>query len=139
MFPRPVVYLRPLGRRRAMPDEGLRVGILRRIRYNLYKASHGSRPPWDRLQEQTALYARLGSARRCKVCGLSIRGPLGLLNRAIWGVVPLSKHPDLCSVCRVGERLLEVTVLFADARGFTSYAEDRPPEQEAQAPNEMFT
>ena len=81
-----------------MPDDGLRVGILRRIRYNLYKASHGGREPWDRLQEQTALYARLGAATRCKVCGLSIRGPLGLLNRAIWGVVPLSKHPDLCNV-----------------------------------------
>ena len=121
-----------------MPDDGLRVGILRRVRYNLYKATHAGREPWDRLQEQTALYARLGTATRCKVCGLSIRGPLGLLNRAIWGVVPLSKHPDLCNVCRVGERLLEVTVLFADARGFTSYAEGRPPQEVAQALNAMF-
>ncbi len=38
----------------------------------------------------------MGTASRCKVCGLSIRGPLGFVNRAIWGVAPLSKHPDLC-------------------------------------------
>ena len=43
-------------------------------------------------------YAEVGSATRCKVCGLSIRGPLGFLNRAFWGVTPLSKHPDLCNV-----------------------------------------
>ena len=42
--------------------------------------------------------------------------PLGLTRG---GIAPLSKHPDLCNVCRVGERLLEVTVLFADAGGYT--------------------
>ena len=34
--------------------------------------------------------------------------------------------------------MLEVTVLFADARGFTSYAEGRPPQEVAQALNTMF-
>ena len=72
------------------------------------------------------------------VCGLSIRGPLGWLNRSFWGIAPLSKHPDLCNVCRVGERLLEVTVLFADARGFTQYAERRPADEVAGTINKMF-
>jgi len=81
-----------------MSERGLRVNLLTGIRYYLYKATHAGREPWDRLQKQTALYARLGTATRCKVCGLSIRGPLGLVNRAFWGVTPLSKHPDLCNV-----------------------------------------
>jgi len=43
-------------------------------------------------------YAKVGTATRCKVCGLSIRGPLGFVNRAVWGITPLAKHPDLCNV-----------------------------------------
>ena len=81
-----------------MPERGLRVNLLTNIRYNLYKATHAGREPWGWMQEQTALYARLGTATRCKVCGLSIRGPLGFVNRSLWGVTPLSKHPDLCNV-----------------------------------------
>jgi adenylate cyclase len=38
----------------------------------------------------------------------------------------------------VGERLLEVTVLFADARGFTHFAEGRAPEEVVGALNRMF-
>lgn len=123
----------------APPDEaGLRVRLLRPIRYTLYKATHGGREPWPWLTEMTDHYARVGTATRCKVCGLSIRGPLGWLNRSLWGITPLSKHPDLCSVCRVGERLLEVTVLFADARGFTQFAEGRPADEVAATMNKVF-
>ncbi|MDP2673413.1 MAG: hypothetical protein Q8Q00_00695 [Dehalococcoidia bacterium] len=81
-----------------MSERGLRVNLLTGIRYYLYKATHAGREPWGWLQGQTAFYARLGTATRCKVCGLSIRGPLGFVNRALWGVTPLSKHPDLCNV-----------------------------------------
>ncbi len=34
--------------------------------------------------------------------------------------------------------MLEVTVLFADARGFTAYAEGRPPQEVAETLNSMF-
>ncbi len=34
--------------------------------------------------------------------------------------------------------MLDVTVLFADARGFTAFAEGRPPQEVAQALNTMF-
>ncbi len=121
-----------------LDEAGLRTRLLRATRYGLYKATHGGREPWPGLSEMTEHYARVGTATRCKVCGLSIRGPLGWLNRAIWGITPLSKHPDLCSVCRIGERLLEVTVLFADARGFTEFAEGRSPEEVAATMNRMF-
>ncbi len=123
----------------APPDEaGLRTRLLRPIRYTLYKATHRGREPWPWLAEMTEHYTRVGSATRCKVCGLSIRGPLGWVNRAIWGITPLSKHPDLCSVCRIGERLFEVTVLFADARGFTGFSEGRAPDEVAATMNKMF-
>ena len=121
------------------PDEaGARTRALRQLRYGLYKATHPGREPWPRLASLTDRYARVGTATRCKVCGLSIRGPLGWLNRSFWGVAPLSKHPDLCNVCKIGERLLEVTVLFADARGFTHFAEGRPPDEVARVMNTMF-
>ena len=81
-----------------MSERGARVNALTKIRYNLYKAIHLGREPWDWLAAKTEHYAKVGTATRCKVCGLSIRGPLGFINRAIWGVTPLSKHPDLCNV-----------------------------------------
>ena len=120
-----------------MAEQGVRAALLSRIRYRLYKAIHLGREPWDRVRAEIEHQSLVGTAYRCKVCGLSIRGPLGFVNRAIWGVVPMSKHPDLCNVCRIGERLLEVTVLFAD-RGFTAYAEGRPPQEVAAALNTMF-
>jgi len=81
-----------------MPERGPRVNLLTTVRYRLYKAGHAGREPWDWLRAKTEHYARVGTATRCKVCGLSIRGPLGFVNRALWGVAPLSKHPDLCNV-----------------------------------------
>lgn len=123
-----------------IPDdkEDRRLGLLRSIRQGLYRRTHGGQDPWEALSRMTRRYAQVGSATRCKVCGLSIRGPLGWLNRSLWGVMPLSKHPDLCNVCRVGERVLEVTVLFADARGFTAFAEGRPADEVAAVMNKMF-
>jgi len=77
---------------------GLRVEILTLIRYVFYRATHFGREPWGWLRGKTEHYAAVGTATRCKVCGLSIRGPLGWVNRALWGVATLSKHPDLCNV-----------------------------------------
>ncbi len=119
-------------------EDGAGVRLLRGIRQSLWRATHGGQEPWGELSRMTAHYAEVGTATRCKVCGLSIRGPLGWLNRSIWGVLPMSKHPDLCNLCRVGDRVLEVTVLFADARGFTTFAEGRPPDEVAEAMNRMF-
>jgi class 3 adenylate cyclase len=119
-------------------ERGARVNFLTNARYNLYKHTHGGKEPWDRMKEKAEHYARVGTATRCKVCGLSIRGPLGWVNRAFWGVQPLAKHPDLCNVCRFGERLLEVTVLFADARGFTRFAEEHAPDEVADTLNVLF-
>jgi len=80
------------------PGDALRVGVLRKVRYNLYRTTHGGREPWNALARSAAHYAKVGTATRCKVCGLSIRGPLGFVNRAVWGITPLAKHPDLCNV-----------------------------------------
>jgi hypothetical protein len=80
-----------------MSERGVRPRLLAGIRRILYKAIR-RREPWDWLAAKTEQYASVGTATRCKVCGLSIRGPLGFVNRAVWGVTPLSKHPDLCNV-----------------------------------------
>ena len=81
-----------------MSERGVRVNVLTKIRYSLYRATHLGREPWGWMRAKTERFAEVGTATRCKVCGLSIRGPLGLVNRAFWGVTPLSKHPDLCNV-----------------------------------------
>ncbi len=83
---------------RSKPERGPRVEVLTGIRYYLYRTMHLGQEPWGWLQGKTEHYAKVGTATRCKVCGLSIRGPLGWLNRAAWGVAPLPKHPDLCNV-----------------------------------------
>ncbi len=83
---------------RTRPERGPRVNVLTMMRYLYFKASHGWREPWGDLARRTEHYAEVGSATRCRVCGLSIRGPLGFVNRAVWGVAPLPKHPDLCNV-----------------------------------------
>ena len=79
-------------------ERGVRANLLTMIRYLGYRARHGGKEPWDSLKQRTEHYAQVGTATRCKVCGLSIRGPLGFVNRAFWGVTPLHKHPDLCNV-----------------------------------------
>ena len=122
------------------PDEaGLRTRLVRAFRTGVvlptYKATHRGHDPRSDMTER---FARVGTATRCKVCGLSIRGPLGWVNRSLWGVMPLSKHPDLFNICKIGEQVLEVTVLFADAQGFTQFAEGRPPDEVAVTMNKMF-
>ena len=76
----------------------MRLKLLVLIRHFLFKLRYGLRSEHgEHIREQIKHFREVGTATRCKVCGLSIRGPLGWTNRAIWGVAPNLKHPDLCS------------------------------------------
>ena len=79
-------------------NRGPRARALAGIRYWAYRITHFGREPWVWLASETVRHGEVGTETRCLVCGLSIRGPLGFINRAIFGVVPLTKHPDLCNV-----------------------------------------
>jgi adenylate cyclase len=79
----------------------------------------------------------LPSSPRCRVCLL----PFGGLGR-VMGFKPSRKNPNHCRACfeaaPLGGHDMEVGVLFADIRGFTSWCESQPPEAVAQALNRFY-
>lgn len=80
---------------------------------------------------------RLPSSPRCKVCLL----PFGGLGRVV-GFKPSRKNPNHCRACfeaaPLGGHDMEVGVLFADIRGFTSWCERQTPEAVARALNRFY-
>jgi adenylate cyclase len=70
---------------------------------------------------------------RCKVCNVPFAGPGRAFKLA--GLGPSRKNPNMCTTCferaPVGGTELEIGVLFADVRGFTSLAEEAAPEEVA--------
>ena len=72
----------------------------------------------------------LPSTPRCGFCGAPFAGIGGRLVRPL-GYRPSRKNPNVCSLCvelaPPGGMTLEIGVLFADIRGFTSDSESRAP------------
>ena len=84
------------------------------------------------------LNRRLPSSPRCRVCLL----PFGGLGRVV-GFKPSRKNPNHCRACfeaaPLGGHDMEVGILFADIRGFTSWCESQSPEAVARALNRFYT
>jgi adenylate cyclase len=72
-------------------------------------------------------------APRCKLCNIPFAG-IGRVFR-IAGFAPSRKNPNMCNACfekaPVGGSEVEIGVLFADVRGYTSLAESSSPEAAA--------
>jgi adenylate cyclase len=84
---------------------------------------------------------RLPSDPRCRLCLAPFGGAGGRIMRR-FGFGPSRKNPTLCNTCfekaPMGGVEMEIGVLFADIRGFTSLAERMPPDEVAQMLNRFY-
>jgi adenylate cyclase len=84
---------------------------------------------------------RLPSDPRCRLCRAPYGGVGGRVMRRL-GFGPSRKNPSLCNTCfekaPMGGVEMEIGVLFADVRGFTSAAEGMKPEAVAGMLNPFY-
>jgi adenylate cyclase len=84
---------------------------------------------------------RLPSEPRCRLCQAPYGGVGGRVMRR-FGFGPSRKNATLCNTCfekaPMGGVEMEIGVLFADIRGFTSLAEDMAPEAVAGLLNRFY-
>lgn len=87
------------------------------------------------------LMRRLPADPRCRLCQAPFGGRVGTIMRR-FGRGPSRKNPAMCSACfenaPMGGVELEIGVLFADVRGFTSLAEQMAPDDVAQLLNRFY-
>ena len=80
-----------------------------------------------------AIFRRLPSNPRCRLCAAPFGGIGGPIVRTLWGKRPADQNPNLCGVCfsfvtsNHGGAEIDMSMLFADIRGSTSLAETMPP------------
>src|SRR4051812_28434894 len=83
----------------------------------------------------------LPSEPRCRLCRAPYGGMGGRVMRR-FGFGPSRKNPTLCNTCfekaPMGGVEMEIGVLFADVRGFTSLAEGMAPEAVAELLNRFY-
>ncbi len=83
----------------------------------------------------------LPSEPRCRLCNAPYGGIGGRIMRRV-GFGPSRKNPSICNTCfekaPMGGVEMEIGVLFADVRGFTSLAETMAPPEVAQLLNRFY-
>jgi adenylate cyclase len=84
---------------------------------------------------------RLPTDPRCRLCSAPFAGVGGRVMRR-FGFGPSRKNPTLCNTCfekaPMGGVEMEIGVLFADVRGFTTLAEQATPDQVAKLLNRFY-
>jgi adenylate cyclase len=88
-----------------------------------------------------AVMRRLPSEPRCRLCHAPYGGVGGRIMRRV-GFGPSRKNPSLCNTCfekaPMGGVEMDIGVLFADVRGFTSLAEVMAPNDLAELLNRFY-
>lgn len=88
-----------------------------------------------------AVMRRLPSEPRCRLCQAPYGGIGGRIMRRV-GFGPSRKNPGLCNTCfekaPMGGVEMEIGVLFADVRGYTSLAERMAPNDVADLLNRFY-
>jgi adenylate cyclase len=84
---------------------------------------------------------RMPSDPRCRLCHAPFGGVGGRVMRRV-GFGPSRKNPTLCNTCfekaPMGGVEMEIGVLFADVRGFTTLSERMPPDDVAELLNRFY-
>ena len=84
------------------------------------------------------LFSKLPGPPRCRICYL----PFGGLGPFLFATSPSPQNPNFCRVCferlPVGGHEMELGVLFADVRGFTTLAEKLTPEELSHLSRRFF-
>jgi adenylate cyclase len=86
-----------------------------------------------RERRNRAIWRRIPSNPRCRLCAAPFAGIGAPIMRTIFGKRPADNNPNLCSACFTfvtnnhGGAEIEISLLFADIRGSTSLAETMPP------------
>lgn len=95
-------------------------------------------------QTQRRLFRLLPTDPRCKFCNAPFRGAGSVLVRGVFGKRPSIMNPQICNVCEAfaaehqGGAEIELSMLFADARGSTSIAERMSPAEFSQLINRFY-
>jgi adenylate cyclase len=88
-----------------------------------------------------AVMKRMPTEPRCRLCHAPYGGIGGRIMRR-FGFGPSRKNPSLCNTCfekaPMGGVEIEIGVLFADVRGFTSLAEEMTPTRVAELLNRFY-
>ena len=117
-----------------------RPGARRKVLAVTKKSQEGPAMSITDLMERSRLYRMrrvtraIPRAPRCKLCNVPFAG-LGRIFR-IAGFAPSRKNPNMCNACfekaPVGGSEVDIGVLFADVRGYTSLVESSSPEAAAE-------
>ncbi|MBI3975743.1 MAG: adenylate/guanylate cyclase domain-containing protein [Armatimonadetes bacterium] len=77
----------------------------------------------------------------CKVCGTPLSGVRAIPPRVLRGVRRNPKNPNICNICdlkAIKGEIAEITVLFADIRGFTDLTTTLGPMRTKEMLDEYF-
>jgi adenylate cyclase len=89
----------------------------------------------------SAVMRQLPSEPRCRLCHAPFGGIGGRIMRRV-GFGPSRKNPTFCNTCfekaPMGGVEMEIGILFADVRGFTSLAEEMAPNEVAELLNRFY-
>ena len=98
----------------------------------------------ERYRSQRRLFRWLPTDPRCKFCNAPFHGVGSVLVRAAYGKRPSIMNPQICNVCEEfasthqGGAEIELSMLFADARGSTSIAERMSPAEFSRLINRFY-
>lgn len=89
------------------------------------------------------LFRVIPSGPRCAMCFAPFHGIGSILLKPLPFTTPSRKNPMWCKTCfeasPIGGCEVPTGVLFADIRGFTSYSENRAPEEVAKLANRFYS